>query len=118
MSSWSSLSSKDSVKVWAAHSFPAPICHLAAGDDDGPPELRGARVNSTQPHQPHLSLARHLNAGIEEFIEIITELPGGCSQLSALAPSGVDHLPRRLVQIGRCLVQFTLGFLERLRARR
>lgn len=62
----------------------------------------------------HLRLARHLNASIKEFVEIIAELSGGCSQLPTLAAGGVYHLPSRLVQVGCCLVQFTLGFLERL----
>ena len=87
----------------------------------GQQSTRGERQGSaplSKPSPPHLRLARHLNASIKELIEVITELPGGCGQLSALASGGMDHLPGRLVQIGGCLVQFTLGFLERLCARR
>lgn len=102
--------------------FPVPICPI--GLEDGL-SLREVRVSSRlhPPHpntytHTHLSLACHLNASIEELIEIVTELPGGRSQLPALPAGGMDHFPSGLVQVGRCLVQFALGLLERLRARR
>lgn len=74
---------------------------------------------SNRSHLPtYLCLASHLNASIQELIEVITELSRSSRQLSTLAPRGVDDLPSRLVQISSSLVQLTLGFLERLCAGR
>lgn len=70
-------------------------------------------------HLPtYLRLASHLNASIQELIKVITELSRSGCQLSTLASRGVDDFTSRLVQISSSLVQFTLGFLERLCARR
>lgn len=81
--------------VWAVDRFPSLICPIRL---KGGWSSRGeAMVSSSHSLHTHLSLARHLNASIEEFIKIITELSRGCSQLTGLAPGGMDHFPSRLV---------------------
>lgn len=79
---------------------------------------REAQMSSTDHLPTHLGLASHLNASIQELVKVITELSGSGCQLPTLAPCGMDDFPSRLVQISSSLVQLTLGFLERLCARR
>lgn len=77
-----------------------------------------AQMSGTNRLPTHLCLASHLNACIQELVKVITELPRSGRQLSTLPPCGMDDFPGRLVQISSSLVQLTLGFLERLCARR
>lgn len=61
-----------------------------------------------------LSVARHLQASIQELVKVLAELSRSDCQLAAGSSGGMDHLPRRLVQLLGRLVQLVLGLLEGL----
>lgn len=62
----------------------------------------------------NLSVSSHLDAGVQELIEVLTELPRGHGQMAAGASGGVDHLARGLVQVCCRLIQLALGLLKGL----
>lgn len=75
-------------------------------------------IQHIQGNGADLRVAGHLNSSIQELIEVLAELPRSHGQLAAGALGGVDHLSRRLVQVGGRLVQLALGLLEGLGCRR
>lgn len=65
-------------------------------------------------NRTYLSMSSHLNTSVQKLVKVLAELPRGHGQLAAGASGGVDHVAGWLVQVCRCLVQITLGLLERL----
>ena len=72
------------------------------------------RERGGKPEGAYRGVSGHLDAGVQEVVEVVAELAGGGGELAAGAAGGVDHVAGRLVELGGRVSQLTLGFLEGL----
>jgi len=61
---------------------------------------------------PDLRCSGHVDSGVQEVAEVLSELAGGPGQVLGRPPGRLDHLVGGLVETGSHLVELSLDLLE------